>query len=134
MCSHKFAITCGTSFQEETESSGFMGKDSVLCYVRDRNDPLVFVRQCCDISLDLANGCNVPAEAPESTRSRVRTRDRGERSSAQTVSLQPKQCRAEPLAFEGPSARGWDGYLQQIGYAIASAWSYHDVSPAPGWS
>jgi hypothetical protein len=60
------------------------------------------------------------------------TRDRGKRSTAQNVSLKPKQCRTEPLAFEGPSAGGWDGYSQQTRYAIASARSYH-VSPAPGW-
>jgi hypothetical protein len=35
------------------------------------------------------------------------------------------------LVFEGPSAGGWDGYSQQIRYAIASARSYH-ISPAPG--
>jgi hypothetical protein len=37
------------------------------------------------------------------------------------------------LVFEGPSAGGWDGYSQQIWYAIASARSYQ-VSPAPGLS
>jgi hypothetical protein len=65
---------------------------------------------------------------------RLRSGDRDKKSSMQTVTLRPKQCRVESLAFDGPYAGGWDGYLQQIGYAIASAWSYPDVSPAPGWS
>jgi hypothetical protein len=47
--------------------------------------------------------------------------------------VKTKTVSAEPLAIEGPSAGGWDGYLQKIGYAIASARSYR-VSPAPGWS
>jgi hypothetical protein len=52
------------------------------------------------------------------------------RSNAQTVTLKPVS--AELLVVEDPSAGGWAGNLQQIGYAIASAWSYH-VSPDPGW-
>jgi hypothetical protein len=43
--------------------------------------------------------------------SRRRTRHHGKRSTAQTVSLKPKECRAEPLVIEDPSA-GWAGYLQ----------------------
>jgi hypothetical protein len=62
----------------------------------------------------------------------LRTKDHDKRSSAQTVSLEIKLCCAVPLAFEDPSAGGWDGYLQQIRYIIASARSYH-VSLAPGW-
>jgi hypothetical protein len=97
----------------------------------------------CDTSVQRVCGCDhdgpvsvcasvvmLPVQTA-SIRRRLRTRDRGKRSSAQTVSLRPKQCRAEPLAFEGPSAGGWDGYSQQIRYAIASARSYH-ISPAPG--
>jgi hypothetical protein len=40
---------------------------------------------------------------------------------------------AELLVFEDPSAWGWTGYQQQIGYAMASARSCH-VSPDPGCS
>jgi hypothetical protein len=73
--------------------------------------------------------CSVQTAA---IRRRLRTEDHCRRSSAQTVSLRPKQCRAEPLAFEGPSAGGWDGYSQQIRYAIAPTRSYH-IGPVPGW-
>jgi hypothetical protein len=48
----------------------------------------------------------------------LRSRNHDRRSSAQTVKLKPKQCRAEPLAFEDPPAGGWDGYLRYIRYAI----------------
>jgi hypothetical protein len=47
-----------------------------------------------------------------SMRCRLRTRNHGKRSNAQTVKLKPKQSRAEPLALEDPSAGGWAGYLQ----------------------
>jgi hypothetical protein len=74
--------------------------------------------------------CNVvilPMETA-SIRRRHRTRDHGKRNAAQTVSLEPKQCRAEPLAFEGPSAGGW-------GWVLAANRVRHSiylVSPAPG--
>ena len=57
---------------------------------------------------------------------RHRTRHRGKRSSAQTVSLKPKQCRTEPLAIEGPSAGGWgwvlvlDRVRHSIGLVLSS--------------
>jgi hypothetical protein len=100
---------------------------------RDCNNPQRICDSVCDKCSDFTNGYNNPGITPVSSRCRLRTRDRGKRSNAQTVTLTPKQCRAEPLAIEGPSAGGWDGYLRQIGYAIASARSYR-VSPAPGWS
>jgi hypothetical protein len=71
-------------------------------------------------------------EMAASVRRRLRSGGNGKRSSAQTITLRPEQCRAESLAIEGPSAGGGDGYLQQLGYAIASDRSYR-VSPAPCW-
>jgi hypothetical protein len=74
----------------------------------------------CDVPLSICDSVvTFPMEAA-TIRCRLRPRDPGKRSSAQTVTLRTKQCRAEPLEIEGPSAGGWDGYLQQIGYAIAS--------------
>jgi hypothetical protein len=107
----------------------FIGRlDDVCVYVCDCNG-------CLSISASVVTFCQrlQSMEMAASVRRRLRAEDRGKRSSAQTVTLRPKQCRAEPLAIEGPSAGGWHGYLQPIGYAIASAWSYR-VSPAPGCS
>jgi hypothetical protein len=47
----------------------------------------------------------------------LRTWDEVKRSNAQTGKVYTKPVSCETLAIEGPSAGGWFGYLQQIGYA-----------------
>jgi hypothetical protein len=106
-----------TNFQEETCSLWSQRPSKCLWY-----SVVIF---CQRLQKFHGNGASV--------RRRFRSGDRGKRSSAQTVTLRPKQSRMEHLVIEGPSAGGCDGYIQKIGYAIASALLYH-VSPAPGWS
>jgi hypothetical protein len=104
--SHRLGDVRVTNFQQETCNFMRQSRQSVCRLLSQRPSKclwysVVIFCQRLQRSMEMA----------ASVRRRLRTRVRGERSSAQTVKLRPKQCRAEPLAFEGPSTGGWGWVL-----------------------
>jgi hypothetical protein len=86
----------------------WLNRDIVCVYVYNGS------LSVCDYngSLSVCDSVVILPTETSSIRCRLRTRNHCKRSNAQTVKLKPKQCRAEPLAVEDPSAGGWAGYLQ----------------------
>jgi hypothetical protein len=109
---------------------------AVLCCVRDCNDPLSI---CATVLCPLLWLCQWLQRSIGNTIHTRQTSNQGPRQEELRANrnVETKTVPCGTFSAWGPSAGGWDWYLQQTyGYAIASAWS-HPVSPAPGcprWS
>jgi hypothetical protein len=84
-------------FKEKCENSRFVLSDG--CTNVDQHELLVLALQ---VSYFLfVDYCNKPGTTAVFIRCRLRTRDRDKKSSAQTVTVRPKQCRAEHPQEDG---------------------------------
>jgi hypothetical protein len=114
---------CSISVRFRRLAEEMLWSDLCVC-ARNCIDFLSIVRQCCAISLDCVNCCNVPAETAASIRDRLRIRDHGKRSYAQNVTLKPNSV-GWTVSVWGPIRRrmNWVLVANRVRHSIGTVLS-----------